>query len=119
VRNLQLRLFGGFAQHESLSSICRAKGKLLTQETMTAHACITICTTKDGLMQKDNGAAILMNATPAHSIWRCDHWKQVAKFGYLLQRTDSYSLAHDAMLDLGNLDHSKIKQYRTKSAHAT
>jgi hypothetical protein len=33
---------------------------------MTSHACIKICTAKDGLMQKDNnGAAILMNETPA------------------------------------------------------
>jgi hypothetical protein len=44
-----------------------------------------------------------MNGTPAHSIWRCDHWKQVAKIGYLLQRTGSYSLAHDAVLTTWNI----------------
>jgi hypothetical protein len=74
---------------------------------MTSQACIKICTAKDGLMQKDNnGAAILMNGTPADWIWRCDHWKQVAQNRVPAPKNGSYSLAHDAMLDLGNSEHS-------------
>jgi hypothetical protein len=60
-----------------------------------------------------------VNGTPAHSIWRCDHWKQVAKIWYLLQRTDHILWRMTPVLDLGNLEHSKTKQCRTRSAPAT
>ena len=54
---------------------------------MTSHACIKICTAKDGLVQKDNNdAAILMNGRASRPDLGVA--KQVAKIGYLLQGTD-------------------------------